>query len=388
MGVFLALLLTPTGAAASPLRIAINGAWDVLPAGDSDAARRRALAKAGKLLQGRTLHLTGIELSGSDLAELAQTAPNEPFVRMLRETLKRPIDPRDLLLFLDDVARASGSKLANQPLHLTSGRARSVGVLLHPDDVFANKPRRYPAKRRSLSLAEPEEPDEVEPAPDDAPLGAGWTARFKNPETEEARLAALAKQSPSGTLHERVDALVKQMEAQGAQVWVTSTVRSRRRGYLMWGCFVLSRCAKPRCVRKWTTELARLNRAWDLHIPIRWRHPDGWRATVAAARAMKDAYSVVYATRRGARHSDHYDGVAVDLVALGLPRKLVLQAPNGTRATFDLSEPNEPRDLSLTPRLIKWVEKHFQLEKLRSDYPHWTDTAPAVQHTQEARNKP
>jgi hypothetical protein len=73
------------------------------------------------------------------------------------------------------------------------------------------------------------------------------------------------------------------------------------------------------------------------------------------------------------RSSNHYEGTAVDLVALGLPRRLALQAPDGNTGRFDLSHPEQPRDLSLTPELIEWVEKHFELEKLEGDYPHWND---------------
>ena len=88
---------------------------------------------------------------------------------------------------------------------------------------------------------------------------------------------------------------------------------------------------------------------------------------------MADTYEVVYATEQGARSSNHYEGTAVDLVALGLPRRLTLRAPGGETRRFDLSHPEEPRDLSLTPELIEWVEQHFGLEKLEADYPHWND---------------
>jgi hypothetical protein len=66
----------------------------------------------------------------------------------------------------------------------------------------------------------------------------------------------------------------------------------------------------------------------------------------------------------------------VDLTAIALPRKLQLTAPDGERRTFDLSAAHQPRDLSLTPEIIEWVEQHFQMEKVRLDYPHWNDTAP------------
>ena len=70
----------------------------------------------------------------------------------------------------------------------------------------------------------------------------------------------------------------------------------------------------------------------------------------------------------------------MDLVALGLPRRLALRAPGGEMRRFDLSHPEQPRDLSLTPELIEWVERHFGLEKLEADYPHWNDTWPSRSH--------
>jgi hypothetical protein len=123
-------------------------------------------------------------------------------------------------------------------------------------------------------------------------------------------------------------------------------------------------------------KLERRNREWGLNIRIQWSLADGWQATVEAARQMSEAYDVVYATENGARRSNHYDGTAVDIAATGLPRKLRLTAPDGADATFDLSDPEQTRDLCLTPELISWVEEHYQLIKLKGDYPHWDDAAP------------
>ena len=114
--------------------------------------------------------------------------------------------------------------------------------------------------------------------------------------------------------------------------------------------------------------LTQLDDRWGLDVPVRWRHPDGWRATVQAASALADTYGVDYASRRGARRSNHYDGKAIDLWAVDLPRALQLVAPDGARRRFDLSAPDQTRDLSLTPALIDWIEAHFKMKKLRSDY--------------------
>ena len=60
-------------------------------------------------------------------------------------------------------------------------------------------------------------------------------------------------------------------------------------------------------------------------------------------------------------------------MGVALPRHLELLAPDGERGLFDLSGPEQPRDLSLSPILIEWVEEHFGIKKLRKDYPHWVD---------------
>jgi hypothetical protein len=170
-----------------------------------------------------------------------------------------------------------------------------------------------------------------------------------------------------------VRALLEQLRAQGADVALTSTLRRRERGYLMWGAFRLSRVQDARDAKRTVGDLERANRDWKLAIPIRWDHPGGWQSTVEAAREMADTYEVVYATEQGARDSNHYTGVAADFVAVALPRKLKLRAPDGAVREFDLSAAQESRDLSLSPELIRWTEIHFGLRKLLSDYPHWED---------------
>jgi len=197
--------------------------------------------------------------------------------------------------------------------------------------------------------------------------------RYPNPSQESEALAALARVRDETGLAERIGFLIAQLRAQGAEVYVNSTVRSPERGYLMWGAFLLSRAPNE---EELLTRAARLDKAredWGLEVDIRWLHPEGWEATRDAARAMADTYEVVFATEAGARASDHYTGKAVDLVVLALPRKLNLRAPGGETRLFDLSHPAEARDLSLSPEIIGWLETHFELRKMRSDYPHWSD---------------
>jgi hypothetical protein len=152
-------------------------------------------------------------------------------------------------------------------------------------------------------------------------------------------------------------------------------LRNRERGYLMYGSYLLSRMKTKRGTRRAVRLLERLKVEWKLEVPILWSHPHGWRFTIEAARQMRDAYPVTYASRSGAKRSRHYDGEAVDFTAVNLPRRLTLEAPNGKKRTFDLSAPHQPRDINLTPKVIRWVERHFRLKKLKADYPHWDDAS-------------
>jgi hypothetical protein len=367
----LALALLATAIAqAGPAAIPTDRTFDRLPAPGPDGGRE-TLRAAARTLDGWPIDLAGVPIDGALLADLAATAADEPLLRAVRERIGRPVDLEDFLYFLDDlaVARANGAPAAE--IFIPSGRARAAGILLHPGDVFGDRPRHYGT--RPLAIFRPERPAALEPAPDGAPLGARWTARYRNPQEEEAMLAALEEAGRPG-FADRLRDLLGQFRAQGAQAWVFSTVRSRERGYLIYGSFILSRADTRAEVGTRVAELERLNDEWDLDVPIDWDHPDGWQATGTAAREMAAAYNVVYATRRGARFSSHYGGRAADFAAMDLPRTVVLQGPDGgPERTFDLTAPSEPRDLNLTPRMIEWVERHFGLRKLRSDYPHWTD---------------
>ncbi len=367
----LAGLMMISSAMAAPPPLETDRTFDLLPSGNSDAARAAALLEAGIALGRHRIRLAGVTVDRGELVLLSRTPGGEPLVRAVRERLGRPVDLGDFLLFLDDLIEAHALDPEPRTFWVPSGRARSAGILLHPHDVFGDQPRRY--GERPLALFRPERPAELEPAADGDPLGPRWTARFRNPETEEEMLAALERRNP-GDFTERLRELLRQFDDQGAETWVYSTVRSPERGYLIYGSFILSRAQSAGQVRERVEKLERLNREWGLDIPIRWEHPDGVQATIDAALAMANAYDVVYATEYGARHSSHYTGLAVDFGAVALPRRLTLTAPDGSAGReFDLSAPEEPRDLNLTPALIDWIEEHFGMKKLRSDYPHWSD---------------
>ena len=357
----LCLIVAPYGAAKT---LDTNRGWDVLPAPDGDEGRE-TLAAAATVFGSLDVELAGTPLTEQLLRELADTPEEEPLTRALRESLGHAVDREDFLFFLDDVARAQPERV-----RVHSGRARGAGIFLHPRDVFNGEPRRY--GERTLNIAPPPHTPDLEPAPDGAPLGERWSARYPNPADETERLQALDDKG-GDDFRARIEQLIDQLRDQGAEVHVLSTVRQRERGYLMYGAFSLSRADTRERVEQQVEDLDRLNEEWDLNIPVEWAHPEGWQATIEAAREMADAYNVVYATRHGARHSSHYGPRAIDVSITRLPRSLHLKAPNGTERTFDLSDADEPRDLNLTPRLIDWIEEHYDFYKLRRDYPHWED---------------
>ncbi len=350
--------------------IAVDRRWEVLrrpTQGDLREAYRRAGAALGEW----TISLGGSALDGPTLLRLVDSAPDEPFPRVLREALGLPIDPLDLLYFLDDVLVAGEAGRRGEPFYVTSGRARTNGVLVHPDDVFFDKPRVYP-KVEWLGVDEPLPQESFTPAADGDLLGPGWTMRYRNPTEREELFRTLAEKRPEATFSTRVAALVVQLEQQGARVHLASFLRYPERGYLMWGAHLIRMAEGEKEVLAAVKKLDAANEEWA-HVAVVWTSPDGWRATQEAARRMADAFDVAYATEHGARHSNHYDGTAVDFSAVALPRTLELVAPDGERRTFDLSGADQPRDLSLTPEVVRWVEEHFRFDKLEDDHPHWDD---------------
>lgn len=348
--------------------IAANRTLEVL----SDSPPRTQLEEASTELGTATMDLAGRTVDAALLQTLADTPEDEPLIRAIREALGRPVDLDDFILFVDDVIRAERDQPRPLPYTLPSGRARSEGVLIHPREVFRGQTRDYPRKD-AVAVDMPEPPELHEPAEDGDPPSPGWTARFTNPSTPNDIIAAIALERGDANFSSRIAALTWQLSYQGAEVWLTSGVRDRTRGYLMWGAFALSRSDSEADLASTRTLLDDRNTAWGLDAPIAWQHPDGWEATREAARTMAEAYDVVYATENGARNSNHYGGTAIDLVAIDLPRHLILIAPDGARGEFDLTQPSETRDLSLSPELIRWVEEHFGFRKLETDYPHWDD---------------
>ena len=356
-----------------PRSLVPDRVFDVIPAPPWPGGSGQAMAFAGEALGDWKLHLAGVPVDGPRLVALAEGAPGESLEAALRVDLGRPVDLGDFIFFLDDVLRDGARGLRGQLVWVTPGRARSAGILLHPDDVFAGKPRLY-GEGGPLAIDRPQPQRDMDPALDGDPPGPPWAMRYRNPSQEEEALAALEIIRGNASFARRIRSLMQQLRDQGAEVYLNSSVRSRERGYLMWGAFLLSRASSEADLEARVERLRAARSEWALSVPIRWLHPGGWEATRDAARAMADTYEVVFATEEGARASDHYTGKAVDLVALALPERLELRSPRGDSYSFDLSSLTASRDLSLSPDLIEWLELNWGLNKLRSDYPHWSDT--------------
>jgi hypothetical protein len=354
-------------------KISSNRSFEVIQKPENSDDYRNILKQAGNKLGNRSFYFAGSWVNGPRLRNLSVKEITKPLEVVLREDLKQAVDIYDFLLFLDDIIVAyNQGAIFNSP-YITSSRARNAGIIIHTDDVFKNKPRVYGKAKDELFINKPKEQANLLPANNGDILGPRWTTRFRNPDTEEDRLNALKQSSPDKTFAFRLQHLTEQFRAQGAVVNITSTVRSRKRGYLMWGSFILGRCNTKNEVLYTVKKLERLNSSQKLDIQINWNHPDGWEATIRAARDMAESYDVVYATERGAFYSNHYEGTAVDIVIRGLPSTVTLKSIEGKVMTFDLSSPKETRDVSLTPKLIKWIENNYGLKKLKTDYPHWDD---------------
>ena len=80
-----------------------------------------------------------------------------------------------------------------------------------------------------LPVAAPTSQEGLVPAKNRAPVGPRWAARYLQPQTEDARLRALAAVNPD--FARRLHSPAAQLRDQGAWVDVESTVRRRERAY-------------------------------------------------------------------------------------------------------------------------------------------------------------
>ena len=221
----------------SPRVLLPDRRFDVIPAPVDPKNLAPSLGFAGLRLGNWSIQLAGVQFDGPRLEALAQAPGPDPLEVRVREAFGRPVDLQDFVFFLDDLLRDGPLGLRGAEVWVTSGRARRAGILLHPDDIFKGRPRRY-GDHGPIPLDPPQPQVDLAPARDGDLLGSAWAMRYQNPSQEEQALSALAGIRVGASFASRIRGLIDQLRAQGAQVYLNSTVRSRERGYLMWGAFV------------------------------------------------------------------------------------------------------------------------------------------------------
>ncbi|MEE2903921.1 MAG: hypothetical protein VYC39_16460 [Myxococcota bacterium] len=361
----------PSDTVSYAIEMKSNRTWDILP---GELGPKKALEVAVKKMGVRQFRLAGVLVDKKALENIRRRfSGKEALNRPFREHLGLPIDAADFLYFLDDLLAVDVVALLKNPVELSAASLRNSGIFVHPDDVFFGKPRKYGEAHNPLRITTRSKKAVEKPAVDGSYIGPRWALRFQQPETESKRLWALYRENPDFT--QRVRSLVKQLRKQGAFVTIESTVRDRRRGFLLYASFVLSRVNSEKKLQETIQRLNELRELWGLNVDVKFMHQAHWRESVRAAKELAHHFGVTYATVGGAKNSSHYDGKAVDIYAIALPRVVTLVAPNGKKRRFDLYADHHSRDLNLSPKMIDWIEENFEFRKLRKDYPHWSDNA-------------
>jgi hypothetical protein len=143
-----------TGPGEEPRTLPTNRRWEVLDPPRGPSQQRAVLEQAARMLGDWEIRLAGVRVDGASLLAICQAPQDEPILRAVRESLRRPVDLDDFLLFLDDVLHAGRSGRRGELVWVTPSRARTAGIFLHPDDVFSDEPRRY-GERPTIAIDQP-----------------------------------------------------------------------------------------------------------------------------------------------------------------------------------------------------------------------------------------
>ena len=112
--------------------------------GTGGGAAPRRHTEVGGSFGNQSMHLLKLRASvGKHLVELGATPLEQSLVQAVRQVARRPLKVDGLLYFVDDVLNLSKAR-RSRDIVLTSSRARRLGVLLHPEEVFEEKTRIYP----------------------------------------------------------------------------------------------------------------------------------------------------------------------------------------------------------------------------------------------------
>jgi hypothetical protein len=177
--------------------------------------------------------------------------------------------------------------------------------------------------------------------------GAAWwhanQARFPNSHSIE---------DLASPFRESVRSFVDALTAAGAAVKVSSTLRNRKRAYLMQCCWDIA---------KGQIEPAKV--LAEAGVDIVWDHGE-IASSKAAAQAMMDLFGLAH---RPSLKSLHIEGLAIDM-DITWQGTLEIRRKNGETVAI-----GAPRDGAANTRLHE-VGASYGVKKLATDPPHWSST--------------
>ena len=166
--------------------------------------------------------------------------------------------------------------------------------------------------------------------------GPAWVSEFPTRTDTAALLPAFAAS---------VDRFINALEASGATVVISATLRPPERAYLMHYAYRVAHGGLP---------AASVPAMAD--VDINWVHPSA-AASKVAAKQMVTGYGIVYAPALSSRHSE---GRAIDMTITGHIGKTFNNASN---QSVQVNNATQLHALGAT----------FGVIKLPSDPPHWSD---------------
>ena len=172
------------------------------------------------------------------------------------------------------------------------------------------------------------------------PSGAAWCSRYPTSVSLDDLAPAFGA---------KVKSFITAIKGGGGEVGITCTLRPKQRAYLMHFCCKIAEGLDP-------SEVPAL-----AGVDIDWTQDGNDEAAVAAARAMKAAYGIVYPAALDSRHTD---GLAIDMQIV-VHQGANIRDAKGDNYRFD--GPADGRD----PRVVE-IGATYGVIKLLSDPPHWS----------------
>jgi hypothetical protein len=148
----------------------------------------------------------------------------------------------------------------------------------------------------------------------------------------------------------KAKAFIDALEAAGAIVRISATLRSKERAFLMHWCYqVAMQLVSPKKVPKMDG------------VDINWDHGDDAKSR-SAAQQMMDAYDIVHEPALGSRHTE---GKAIDM-KITWQGTLKIKKADGSEVSIGAPH------IGADNRTLHEVGKSYGVIKLTSDKPHWS----------------